>query len=232
MCSETSPRVSFSHDLCQAEAVVAINEMESRRDTQLMDSNPEFEFSIPSCSEQESSSADELFANGVILPAQVPMKRSSAPPSVSLPPLLPPPPDTAKEEAMIMKPQQAKSFWGFNRSCSLNHEAKKSLICSLPLLSRSNSTGSVPNNKRSPSLKDNHNHNHKARSSSTSSSSSSTAYQKPPLKKNYVGSYGNGLKINPVLNVPHPYISKGTANLFGLGSLLRSGSKDKKNNKK
>ncbi|KAF9667589.1 hypothetical protein SADUNF_Sadunf15G0039200 [Salix dunnii] len=41
--------------------------------------------------------------------------------------------------------------------------------------------------------------------------------QKPPLKKS--GSYG---KISPVLNVPPPYIYKGTANLFGLGSFLRN----------
>ncbi|KAJ0048947.1 hypothetical protein Pint_16503 [Pistacia integerrima] len=212
--------------------------MESRRDTMLLDSNPDFEFSISSCFDQESSSADELFANGVILPVQVQdnigaskqVLTRSAPPAVSLPPLHRPPSSndavkkgiSVKEMLVVkcdsedQKPQQAKSFWGFKRSCSLNHEAKKSLICSLPLLSRSNSTGSVPNNKRSSSLKDNH--NHKARSSSTS-----TAYQKPPLKKNYVGSYGNGVKISPVLR---------TANLFGLGSLLRSGSKDKKNNKK
>lgn len=218
MCSETSPRISFSHDLCQAEVAEEINEMESRRDTRLLDSNPDFEFISSSCFAQESSSADELFSNGVIRPVQIqanivaPSKRSSSSPAVSLPPLHCPP---VKKETSVreQKPQQAKSFWAFNRSCSLNHEAKKSLIFSLPLLSRSNSTGSVVN--------------HKARSSSTSN-----AYRKPPLKKSFVGSYGNGVQISPVLNVPTPYISKCTANFFGLGPLLRSRSKDKKNIKK
>ncbi|KAK9021926.1 hypothetical protein V6N11_011888 [Hibiscus sabdariffa] len=63
MCSETSHRVSFSHDLIQP--TTELNE--SRRDTMLLDSCPDFEFDI--CSfEQQYSSADELFANGMILP--------------------------------------------------------------------------------------------------------------------------------------------------------------------
>lgn len=57
------------------------------------------------------------------------------------------------------------------------------------------------------------------------------ASQKPPQKRNYgVGGYGNGVRISPVLNVPPPFISKGTASLFGLGSLFGNG-KDKKKKK-
>lgn len=200
----------------------------------LLEPCPDFEFNICSNSfEQPSSSADELFANGMILPVQLiqdkqAVQKCETPALVSLPPppkLLSTPEDSNKEKS------QSKSFWGFKRSSSLNCDIKKSLVFSLPLLSRSNSTGSVPNPKRSSSLKDK-----KPKLSSSSSSSSCcsncNAYQfsqKPPLKKNYHGnSYSNGgVRISPVLNVPPPYISKGTASLFGLGSFLRNG-KDKK----
>lgn len=61
---------------------------------------------------------------------------------------------------------------------------------------------------------------------------SKNGYLKPPLKKNYGngGAYGNGVRISPVLNVPPPYIAKGTTNLFGFGSFLRNG-KDRKSKK-
>ncbi|XP_042516894.1 uncharacterized protein LOC122091097 [Macadamia integrifolia] len=129
----------------------------------------------------------------------------------------------------------SKSFWRFKRSSSLNagNGQRRSLICSLPLLSRSNSTGSSTNPKRQPLLKDTQKHSHKpptptpAKSSSFSSSSSQS--QKPPLKKNS-GSYGNGVRISPVLNIPPPYIAKGTASLFGLGSFF-CGGKDKNKKK-
>ncbi|PON79435.1 hypothetical protein PanWU01x14_011700 [Parasponia andersonii] len=65
MCSETSlPRLSFHLILVQD------HHHQPRRDTSLLDLNCEFEFSISTCSEQESSSADELFSHGVILPIQ------------------------------------------------------------------------------------------------------------------------------------------------------------------
>ncbi|GMI99526.1 hypothetical protein like AT1G48780 [Hibiscus trionum] len=206
MCSETSPRVSFSHDLIRP----TTEPNESRRDTMLLEPCPDFEFNI--CSfEQQYSSADELFENGMIVLKVV--KKCEVPLVVSLPPR---PKSTAVEDSrreMEEKPQ-SKSFWGFKRSSSLNCDKKKSLICSIPLLYRSNSTGSVANPKRS-SIKDSNKH------------SNSNVYQfpqKPPLKKNNGNhAYGNSVRISPVLNVPLPYISKGTVNLFGLGSLLRNG---------
>ena len=143
---------------------------------------------------------------------------------------------------MEQKPQSSKSSWGFKRSSSLNCENKGSLLCSLPFLLRSNSTGSVSNPKRSL-FKDFNKQSSKqqssismAKSASVSSSSSNsnpyTVLQKPPLKKNHGGSYNanNGVRIIPVLNVPPPYISKGTAKFFGLGSFLHHG-KDKKSKK-
>ncbi|GLT42158.1 hypothetical protein SLA2020_161770 [Shorea laevis] len=234
MCSQTSPRISFSHDINQAD-IVPIEHTESRRDTMLLDSNSDFEFSVCCSFDQESSSADELFANGMILPAvganpEKQVQKCKTPPLVSLSPQFPNPPaaENSRKESMREigginseeeKPQP-KSFWGFKRSSSLNCDIKKSLICSLPLLSRSNSTGSVPHPKRG-SMKD------AQRQNLQKQSSSSSTYLKPPLRKNHGSSYGNGVRINPVLNVPPPYIYKGTANLFGFGSLLRNG-KDKK----
>ncbi|XWS60933.1 hypothetical protein CRYUN_Cryun07bG0081300 [Craigia yunnanensis] len=253
MRSETSPHVSFSHDLGQADHL-PIDLNESSRDKMLLESCSDFEFNICSSSfEQESSSADELFANGMILPIWLQEKqvvqKCELPALVSLPPR--PKLSTAedlKKESMrhimhvnsdLEEKPQSKSFWGFKRSSSLNCDIKKSLICSLPLLSRSNSTGSVPNPKRS-STKDSNKHSSQklssismTKSSSSSCRSSCNTYQfpkKPPSKKNLGDSYGSGVRISPVLNVPPPYISKGTASLFGLSSFLRNG-KDKKSRK-
>ncbi|KAJ4713416.1 Membrane-associated kinase regulator [Melia azedarach] len=254
MCSETaSPRISFSSDISPADGV-PVDDDESRRDSKLLDMNSDFEFSISSSFQQESSTADELFANGVILPVQIQERnifcsskqvpKCSPPPTASLPPL---PRSSTNEnnskkefnslkEIMVMKNdseerQQSKSFWGFKRSSSLNCDAKKSLMSSLSILSRSNSTGSTPNKRNS--LKDlQKNGSQKLQQGSSNSSASSNAYHLMNRKKTYGGSYSNGVKINHVLNVPPPYISKGTANLFGLGSFLRSsGSKDRKNKK-
>ncbi|OMP10018.1 hypothetical protein COLO4_04903 [Corchorus olitorius] len=228
-----------------------------RRDTLLLDSScSDFEFNISL--EQQSCSADELFANGMLLPVRLQrnqrqVQKSEAPaPAPGVVSQLPPRPnfstveDSKKEsktqtqtqikalhlhselEDQIQKPQ-SKSFWGFKRSSSLNCDKKKSLICSLPLLSRSNSTSSVPNSKRSSSIKDSN--KQKNPSISISSCNAYQFPQKPPVKRNHGNSYGNGVRISPVLNVPPPYISKGTANLFGLGSFLRNG-KDMKISRK
>ncbi|KAK8714645.1 hypothetical protein V6N13_041996 [Hibiscus sabdariffa] len=183
----------------------------------LLDSCPDFEFDI-CCFEQQYSSADELFANGMILPKVV--KKCEVPLVVSLPPR----PKFSKVEnsrrEMEEKPL-SKSFWSFKRSSSLNCDKKKSLICSIQLLYRSNSSSSVPNPKHWL-IKDGKQH------------SSSVAYQfpqKPPLKKNNGNfAHNNCVRIRPVLNIPPPYIPKGTANLFGLGSLLGNW-KVKKNRK-
>ncbi|KAJ4843296.1 hypothetical protein Tsubulata_039409 [Turnera subulata] len=249
MCSETSPRISFSNDLTQEEDTQV--DQVTRRDTTLLDSNSEFEFSICSSLDHESSSADELFADGMILPFQIQDTNPATtrqihgyepPRKATLLPPLPSPADNdhQKKESikeiivanqeLEAKPPSSKSLWGFKRSSSLNCDIKKSL-CSLPLLSRSKSTGSAPNPKRATSSKDVHSHqkhsSQKQVQSNSMAKSASSAYtyvyslpQKPPLKKNYGGSQGNGVRISPVLNVPPPYISKGTSNLFGFGYLL------------
>ncbi|XP_071723737.1 uncharacterized protein [Rutidosis leptorrhynchoides] len=246
MCSDqSSPRISFSNDL----PGIDDSQMQiPRRDTLLLDSNSDFEFIINNNNNskfddqyhQQSSSADELFAYGMILPVQgrnsvntiAQLKRNSSINSAPPPPLPPSPPPTEIEideekAAAAANTNSNKSFWKFKRSSSLKCDAinyKKSIISSFPILSRSHSTGSSQNlkklSKQPSSL---------ARSSLSSSSSSSSLsnMQKPLLSKNT--SFGNGMKISPVLNVPPPaYISKGAANLLGFGFLLR---KDKKNKK-
>lgn len=106
----------------------------------------------------------------------------------------------------------SKSFWRFKRSSSLNRGSGYGpSLCPLPLLSRSNSTGSATSQKQ------NSKKNHPSVPVSKTSfqySSTSGSHQKPPLKKSY-GSYGSGggVPINPVLNVH-------SGNLFGLGSIF------------
>lgn len=253
MCSEASPpRLSFSQDLGQPDVLPV-----GRRDTSLLDMNCDFEFSFSNSSlERQSSSADELFSHGVILPMQPKdrVSNSELKRYASLPPLPSSPTydnPNPKKEIMNTKEDidsssyhfeqkpQSKSFWGFKRSISLNQENKKSLLCSLQLLSRSNSTGSAPNPKKTI-FKDVHKQKQISKSASCSSSSSSssssnpyaTLLPRPPSRKGYNGSsyYGNGVRVSPVLNVPSPYISKGTAKLFCLGSFLHPG-KDKKGKK-
>ena len=140
----------------------------------------------------------------------------------------------------------SKSFWQFKRSSSLNCDSSRSrgLIRSLQFLSRSNSTGSSVLNSNSKkttlnSTKETQKQHLQKQPSvssrkSSSSSSSSTYYfysssQRPSLKKNNSGSYGNGVRISPVLNLTPPYISRVTVSFFGFGSLFCNGKvKNKK----
>ena len=243
LCSEScstcmSPRISFSYDLCEADDAVPV---EQNHPSQSKPPTNDFDFCVYESFYQDTSSADELFYNGKILPIQIKKKIAATPRSTvqqPKPPLPPPPTQTKKESPREIKrtinevyeKQNSKSFWRFKRSTSLNcGSGYARSLCPLPLLSRSNSTGSVSNAKRSAlSSKDGNNaknwHKHPSVAPIKSfSSSSSTGFQKPPLKKNY-GSYSNGVRISPVLNVP-------TSNLFGLGSIFSNG-KDKINRKK
>ncbi|KAK2974237.1 hypothetical protein RJ640_016723 [Escallonia rubra] len=238
MCSEPpsltgSPRISFSHDLRHADSI--IEDHPCRSDTYLLDSNPEFDFGISNRIDIEPlSSADELFSDGLILPVQL-QPRLVSWKHAFLPPLPVSSTNIPKEEAASIlsieteRKHQSKSFWRIKRSSSLHCEntTKKSSFWSLPLLSRSNSTGSIPkdNQKQNPTRQ--------ARNPSPLAASSSNACplsQKPPLLKKNYGAYGSGFRINPVLNLPPPYISKRTATLFGLGSFFSHG-KDKKSKK-
>lgn len=218
-----SPRISFSHDLSQNDIVPVEHYIRSTSSSSI-----DFDFCVFRESfDQESSSADELFFDGKILPIEI--KKRLAPPqrAAALPPPLPPPPSPPPHTQKTMEEKQncKSSFWRFKRSTSLNcGSGYGRTLCPLPLLSRSNSTGSTSSVKRS-SLSNNQKQNFLKYSYPNSSlkQSSSTIYQKPPLRKNSHGSYSSGVKINPVLNVP-------PASLFGLGSIFSS-SKDKSKKK-
>ncbi|AES76659.1 hypothetical protein MtrunA17_Chr6g0484211 [Medicago truncatula] len=242
MCSETStpPRLSFSHNLSEFQLQKDVTCIE----TLLLDSNSDFEFNTSNILEFESSSADELFSNGKILPKHTPFVKSN---HTKFPPrpsasnvdkmkkesnprwiLAQSGTETVRELLNVStnneKKHHSKSFWGFSRSKSLNCDTKKNLSFSLPPLYRSNSTGSA---KKMSS-------NKQTSSATTKSSSWSNINLYPMQKSNsgksYGGSYGNGHWISPVLNVPTPCVSKGSANFFRFGSFLSIG-KVKKNKK-
>ncbi|CAN8258907.1 unnamed protein product [Cochlearia groenlandica] len=182
ICAESNhQRISFAGDLGQS--CLPIEQQPSclvRRDTTLLDSSsPDFEFHTSrNFDPGDSSPADEIFADGMILPVlPFHVTTSSAMPkrlykyelppiisSRSLPSSLPPPPlpllpqhsrkYIEKETPLSSRnsdseaEKTSKSFWSFKRSSSLNCDIKKSLICSFPRLTRSHSTGSVVNSKR------------------------------------------------------------------------------------
>lgn len=236
-------RISFSHDVSQTGSVPVEQYIRSTSPSSSID----FDFCVFRESfDLESSSADELFFDGKILPIEIKRRISSAPPRRTEQPLPPPPPlppcknssntsKTSNNEDEIEnktggvlessdEKQNSKSFWRFKRSSSLNcGSGYARTLCPLPLLSRSNSTGSSPSVKRNSTLsKDNLSH-HKHHSQRHFSKSMSSNGQKPPLKKVPGNPYSNGVKFSPVLNVP-------PANLFGLSTFFSSGKE--KNKKK
>ncbi|GAB4839539.1 hypothetical protein Ancab_029065 [Ancistrocladus abbreviatus] len=155
---------------------------------------------------------------------------------------------TTKASLIREERSESKSFWRFRRSSSFNchgHDNKKcsassssSSIWSLPfLLRRSNSTGSasVTVSAAGENTKNGSCHNKKQSpksnsaiklSSSWSSTTPSSGLQKPPLnlkKKKSHGIGSSGSNGGSVLNVPPPYIIKGTSDLLGIASFFRNG---------
>ncbi|KAL5723589.1 hypothetical protein ACHQM5_006969 [Ranunculus cassubicifolius] len=132
-----SPRISFSYDLCQTDL-----------GTMLLESN-DFDFCTSKSFEQDdiipSSSANELISEGKILPIEIKKQVS-----------LPPKPPSHRSSFDHLKKRKLEGNYnyrkGFKRSSSCGSGYTRSFICSLPLLLRSNSTGSTPN----PPKKDNH----------------------------------------------------------------------------
>ncbi|KAJ6402691.1 hypothetical protein OIU84_014738 [Salix udensis] len=204
LCSDASsglsPRISFSHDLCISD-IVPVEQRPLRPNSF---GNSDFEFCVRKSFDRDSSSADELFSDGKILPAEIKKKTASAKqidPSI--------PPGQALQDDVSSNDGFQES--GYGRS-----------LCPLPLLSRSYSAGSSQSSKRAPLAKDANQKQHRQSFLKPSQSSSFTNHQKPPLKKNY-GPYGNGVRVSPVLNVS-------SGNLFGLGSIFFNG-KDKNKKK-
>ncbi|KAK1389997.1 Nucleoporin like [Heracleum sosnowskyi] len=166
VCSEisslvTSPRISFSDDLNQTDT-------EYHRcgsDKLLVDFTADFDFCISNNSFlQETSSADELFSNGKILPTEIKKAETSKKETRLSEPILLQNQHSvtrssktlnASEDTNCKKLKEflyeeekavaSKSFWQFKRSTSLNCDGGKSkgFIRSLQTLARSNSTGSA-----------------------------------------------------------------------------------------
>lgn len=240
-----SPRISFSHDFPQTAAADGIPIDRHP----LLDSPTDFHFFS---ADSYSCSADDLFSDGRILPAAAASSFPTPPPhpppptppidtstpQPQQPPLPKPKPmpsnnqDNSKDETLreIMKPipeesspakaSCSKNFWRSRRCSSLNSDggSKLSLLCNLPLLLRSNSTGSVNQTQKKDPSKSTHKASKRCTPSppsNTSAPSSSLPKPLPLLKKND--------KSRPVLNVPPPYISPGTTNLFGFGYFFRHG---------
>ncbi|KAJ1412744.1 hypothetical protein SESBI_20178 [Sesbania bispinosa] len=241
-----SPRISFSQDFSQSD-VIPVEGHPLRSNSSGLNSSIDFDFCVNESIELESSSADELFSDGIILPTEIKKKNNAPLKQTGQPapqhPLPPPhavcyngsstsrnskkesPKDSKDLNDEVDEKQSSKSFWSFKRSSSCGSGYGRSL-CPLPLLSRSNSTGSSPSVKRMPLSKEGSNvkHNSQKRSSTLRSSHSlcPNNHQKPPLKRSH-GAYGNSVRVSPVLNVP-------SANLFGLGSIF-SNNRDKSKKK-
>lgn len=239
-----SPRISFSHDFSQSD-VIPVEQHPFRSNSSGLKSSIDFDFCVSESLElDQSSSAEELFSDGRILPTEIKRKKNVPPLKQTSQLLAPHPPlhpnlkrESTKESKYLnlnnnnsdevcdnkQGSNSNKSFWSFKRSSSCGSGYGRSL-CPLPLLSRSNSTGSsTPSVKRNnPLSKEGLNvkqSSQKHSSTRFSPSSGPNSYQRPPLNKSY-GSHGNNsVRVNPVLNVP-------TANLFGLGSIF-SNNRDK-----
>ncbi|KAI4313907.1 hypothetical protein L6164_026850 [Bauhinia variegata] len=266
VCSEISstgisPRISFSHDLKNQDDRDTVEARHRCPDLCLLDSSPDFVFSITTGLSLNFSSADELFSNGRIVPMEIkkaplsptnkiyqgfhsnsPFSQASSTGCTGkkmLKEFL----SAHEEEEEDEERPSTKSFWQFSRSSSLNCDATRgrSLIRPLQFLSRSNSTGSVPNPKQTELQKETQKQrlqkqcsvsSRRSSSSRSSSSSSSSStyyfYNSSQKQKKTCGSSGNGVRISPVLNLPQAHIPKATVSFLRFGSLFCNGRNKRK----
>nr|GLL32208.1 probable membrane-associated kinase regulator 3 [Ipomoea trifida] len=151
--STASPRISFSHDLQDSDHIVPAD------DPFLFEPTIDFDFHFCTTAGHHTLSADELFANGQILPVEI-KKLPAASPAPKTPPRLSNSDENRKmlKEFLSTTPESdedssppAKHFWHFRRSSSLNSAGNGNglvrQVRSLQFLSRSNSTGSAPTPK-------------------------------------------------------------------------------------
>lgn len=195
-----SPRISFSHDFCQLDHIPV--EQQQQIVHRSNSSGFEFDLCVRKSFDQDSSSADELFSYGMILPTTQVINNKNI--NTTQQHQLEEDKEEEEEKKSSCCKEKQKSFWKFKRSSSLNCGSSYGRsLCPLPLLSRSYSTGSANKEKdKTGSIRSNGNH------------------LKPPLKKS-INNYGyGGQVINPVLNVP-------SGNLFGLGSFFKDKNKKK-----
>ncbi|WOK97727.1 hypothetical protein Cni_G06435 [Canna indica] len=163
-----SPRISFSHDLCQVDvSEPTVDGADRRLDLSLpldvVAASSDFDFSLGAdVFSQDPSLADDLFSDGKLLP--LPIKNAPLSSSSSCPPsaIATGPPATpnaclrrrgslreimasaeSDDACAIGRPCPQKPFWRFRRSSSLNCSSGSGggSLCSFPLL-RSKSSGS------------------------------------------------------------------------------------------
>ncbi|KAI4339468.1 hypothetical protein MLD38_024411 [Melastoma candidum] len=225
LCSEpfdiVSPRISFSHDL-PLSGNIPVEQAPLRSNSP--GSNPSFDFDSCGFDRPASSSADELFLDGKMIPL-LEMKKCIDHDVGQVPLPLPKKKEGEEEgekEAAANCSNRNKSFWGgFRRSSSLNSGGSygRMGLCPLPLLSRSNSTGSATgprSNKHWPTRKS-------FPPRELPPVSNLVGYQKPPMRKpGNIGIGRNTVRVDPLLNVVGP------VNLFGLRSVF---SRDKRKRK-
>ncbi|MED6217356.1 hypothetical protein PIB30_016979 [Stylosanthes scabra] len=247
-----SPRISFSHDFSQSD-VIPVEQHPFGSNTSDLESSNDFDFCVTESFELvESFPADEFFSGGRIIPTEIiGSKKKNNNNNIQKchqlapqhPPPLPPQSSASRnlkkegssKEGKLMNNNNndSKSFWSFKRSSSCGNGYRRSL-CPLPLLSRSNSTGSSSssntNNKRNPLSKEAGTNKQNSHKHSSSSSSTNIYHQKPPLNNkshhHHHGSYGN----NNSVRVVSPALNVHSANLFGLASIF-SNNRDKSKKK-
>ncbi|GJX00203.1 hypothetical protein Tco_0184116 [Tanacetum coccineum] len=212
----TSPRISFSYDLNNQSFEIATTITTNAPNTTT------FDFHVTTNIVQQVTSADELFFEGVLLPTQIkkPETKCTKPNIVVL-----------ENKAVDVKKKRlkellcdnndeeheksaSKSFWRFTRTTSLNSDrasGPKKLFRSLSLkrllhynttvVEKSNSHKDVTMLPRCASI------------TQTSPVQHNSSRRLVTKKKS-----DNGVKINPVLNIPSANI-----NLLGYGSLFCKG---------
>ncbi|VFQ82227.1 unnamed protein product [Cuscuta campestris] len=229
-----SPRISFSHDIPQTGFVPVEQYVRSSSSTSSMD----FDFCVFRQSfdlqqDNSSSSADELFLNGKILPIEIKRRIGPAPTTPPPPAILIPPAPVTKPAGQKQQGSSSKAavFWKIKRSSSLNcGSGYARTLCPLPLLSRSNSTGSSsPIPKRTLYSSSSRSSRDAFNPIPQNNNKSSSTKQKPPLMKSQQASSSNsrnnGVRITSVLNVS-------ASSLFGMGSMFSHGNGRDKNKKK
>ncbi|KAI4375455.1 hypothetical protein MLD38_013321 [Melastoma candidum] len=207
LCSEaydTSPRISFSHDLVVS-GTIPVEHAPLRSGSSGL--NQSFDFDSCGFDHPGWSPADELFSDGKMIPLLHVKKKVQEGEGFSGAPL--PKEDhhqhdgeDQEKEGTAKCDNKNKSFWRFGRSSSLNGDSSSSSssrggysrmgLCPLPLLLRSNSTGSTTTQHASR-----HSAPRPVVHPRELNPGSNGWYQKPPL-----GRAGRStVRVDPVLNV-------------------------------
>lgn len=217
VCS-ASPRISFSQGVLNASAAAGESQ---RADGSLpLEQGAgagDFNFSIGhQISADHSSNADELFSNGKILPffknpssaenkPAGPQPRPILDRRGSLRELIDSSTGSGDENAPAacdLRGNSRRSFWRFGRSSSVGSVADHGPIFPLPL-NRCKSTGSFPIPAR------------RQRQVAATTVGSLKLRSDSNQRKTYYfsgskrGSHGDGVRINPILNLPAPIITTG-----------------------